>query len=266
MIRKGNSYEEITDKAGTRVVLRFQQEIEPVLQVIEENFNILAKEDKAEQLGYKKVGYQAIHYDVTLRGLAQDADGLDLGGLQCEIQVRTLCQNLWAEMDHQLSYKLAVPVPEDLSRGIYLLNALLEIADRSFSRIRKEIRDLPGAGAMELLQTIEHHFYRLAGESFDPELSQQVIEHITQLYDQEEMSQIHSIIERFVESNSDKLQSIYGQYLKVEDRPLFLFQPEGLLILERLEKDPYALEATWVQKYPREELEQLGIAWGRPLD
>jgi hypothetical protein len=51
-----------------------------------------------------------------------------------------------------------------------------------------------------------------------------------------------------------------------EDRPVFLFQPEAFLILERLEHDPHILEENWVGRYPREELEHLSIAWGRPLD
>jgi hypothetical protein len=37
----------------------------------------------------------------------------------------------------------------------------------------------------------------------------------------------------------------------IEDRPIFLFQPEAFLILERVEHDPHVLEETWVNRYPR---------------
>jgi ppGpp synthetase/RelA/SpoT-type nucleotidyltranferase len=42
-------------------------------------------------------------------------------------------------MDHELSYKPVVPIPEDLRRQIYLLNALLEIADGNFAAISHDI-------------------------------------------------------------------------------------------------------------------------------
>jgi hypothetical protein len=50
-----------------------------------------------------------------------------------------------------------------------------------------------------------------------------------------------------------------------EDRPVFLFQPEAFLILERLEHDPHILEENWVGRYPREELEHLSIATMRTI-
>ncbi len=55
---------------------------------------------------------------------------------------------------------------------------------------------------------------------------------------------------------------MFDQYKNIEDRPVFLFQPEAFLILERLERDPHVLEDIWIRRYPREELERLSIAWG----
>jgi ppGpp synthetase/RelA/SpoT-type nucleotidyltranferase len=163
LLKKGYGYERITDKAAARVSVRFRHEVEPVLAAVERSFEVLSKEDKAELLGHNTVGYSGVHYDVRLKRQSTSPDDADIQDLQCEIQVHTLCQSLWAEMDHELSYKPAQPIPEDLRRQIYLLNALLEIGDRNFNAIHIEIANLPGAYAMGLFQNLERHFYRFTG-------------------------------------------------------------------------------------------------------
>ena len=266
LLKKGYGYNKITDKAGVRVVVRFRHEVESVLKLVEDSFDILSKEDKAEFLGDNKVGYSGVHYDVRLKPHPTEPEDPDIQDLQCEIQVHTLCQSLSAEMDHELSYKPAQPVPEDLRRQIYLLNALLEIADRSFSAISRELAMLPGAYAMGLFQNLERHFYRFTGQGFDPELSQQVLENILLSYNSRELTRVSAIIDEFVEANASRLQSIFDQYENLDDRPLLLFQPESFVLLERLERNPHILEEVWIRRYPRDELERLGIAWGKPLD
>jgi ppGpp synthetase/RelA/SpoT-type nucleotidyltranferase len=264
ILKKGYGYDEITDKAGARVVVRFRHEVEPVRTLVETGFEILNKEDKSEALGYNKVGYSGVHYDVRLK--KSELRKSDVQGLQCEIQVHTLCQSLWAELDHELSYKPAQPIPEDLRRQIYLLNAQLEIADRSFNAISVEIGKLPGANAMRLLQNLERHFYRFTGETFDHELSLQVLDNVLSSYAPDEQHKVSAIIEAFVKANSSKLESIFNDYQNIGDRPLLLFQPESFVLFERLESDPHTLEEVWTRHYPREELERMGIAWGKPLD
>jgi ppGpp synthetase/RelA/SpoT-type nucleotidyltranferase len=264
ILKKGYSYDRITDKAGARIVVRFRHEVEPALRLVESSFDILSKEDKFDTLGHDKVGYSGVHYGVRLA--QAEPEEADVRGLQCEIQIHTLCQSLWAEMAHEMSYKPAQPLPEDLLRQVHLLNAQLEIADRSFDAISKETMQLPRAFAMGLLQSLERHFYRFTGERFDSELSLQILDDILMSYDPDDRSRVAFIIEDFVESNSTKLQSIFTDYENIADRPLLLFQPESLVLFERLDRSPHTLEEVWVQRYPREELERLGIAWSKPLD
>jgi ppGpp synthetase/RelA/SpoT-type nucleotidyltranferase len=264
MLKKGYSYDRITDKAGARVVVKFRHDVNPVLKLVESSFYVLSKEDKSETLGHNKVGYSGVHYDVRLAAGVPEED--DVRGLQCEIQILTLCQSLWAEMDHELSYKPAQPIPEDLRRQIYLLNAQLEIADRDFSAISREILRLPGAYTMALFRDLERHFYRFTGETFDSVLSLQILDNVLPSYSPEDRNKISVIIEEFVGTSASHLQSIFGEYEKVADRPLLLFQPESFVLFERLERDPHTLEEVWTKHYPREELERVAIAWSRPLD
>jgi ppGpp synthetase/RelA/SpoT-type nucleotidyltranferase len=266
LLKKGYGYDQVTDKAGVRVVVRFRHEIEAALRLVESSFNIVKKEDKSEKLGHNQVGYSGVHYDVRLQSLTRDQEVAGLATLQCEIQVHSLGQNLWAELDHELAYKPVQPVPDDLRRQIYLLNALLEVVDRNFDSISLEISKLPGADAMRLLQSLERHFYRFTGENFDSELSLQILDHVLSCYDSDELSKIPSIIEDFVESNAARLEFMFDQYEGIDSRPLLLFQPETFVLLERLGKTPHFLEEVWTKTYPREELERLSIVWGTPLD
>lgn len=265
ILKKQRPYEEVTDKAGARIVVRFRHEVDPVCIAIEEGFDVLSKEDKEDALGHNQVGYQAVHFDVRLKGLVSDDEDTALRPLPCEIQVHTLCQNLWAVMDHELSYKPVFPTPEDIQRKIYLLNALLEVADRNFDSISADVASLPGAYAAGTMHVLEKHFYRFTDSEYDPELSQQVLEDLRTLFGSFEISKMPSIIDNFVEDNAAKLQSIFEQYKGIEDSPVFLSQPEVFLIFQRLETDPFVLQEVWSAYYPHEELERLAIVWGKPL-
>jgi hypothetical protein len=59
-------------------------------------------------------------------------------GKKAEIQVRTVLQHAWAAIDHKLRYKREREVPRELRRGLFRLSALLEVADKEFSRLRDQ--------------------------------------------------------------------------------------------------------------------------------
>lgn len=264
-LRKGYGYESVADKAGCRVTVRFQHEVEGILSLIEKSFVIIKKEDKAEGLGDDRVGYSGIHYDIRLKDPSEEERASGLSELQCEIQVHTLCQSLWSDMNHELGYKPSQPIPDTLRRQIFLLNALLEVADGNFNSISLEIGKLPGADIMRLLQSLERQFYRFTGTAFDPELSEQVLNHVIQSYGVDERSRVSAIIDSFVELHAPRLQFMFDQYSAVDDAPVFLFQPESLVLLERIERNPDVLEELWSQRYPEDELARLAVAWGKPL-
>jgi ppGpp synthetase/RelA/SpoT-type nucleotidyltranferase len=261
IMTKSVDYNDVSDKAGARIVVRFREQLKPVEQVVERCFRIVTREDKTEKLGNNRVGYQAVHYDVTVN----DAEPLELQDRLCEIQVRTLCQNLWAELDHQLSYKPATAIAEDISRQINLLNGLLELADRQFSIINETIRSC-GGPVPELQLFLEGIYYSLAAGPYDPKLTADVIETLLPLYGGSATSRIAAEIGAFVEEHRGTLLLIYGEYGDIEDPPLFLNQPELYMILHLLDKDMFRIEEQWCSQYPREELQRVATMWGTPLD
>jgi hypothetical protein len=65
--------------------------------------------------------------------------------LVAEIQVRTILQHAWAEMEHDIRYKSAKESPPLVNQKFTSLAGLIEIADREFQMIQDEITELDQA-------------------------------------------------------------------------------------------------------------------------
>lgn len=133
-----NPFEEITDFAGVRVVCHYENDAEQISEIIRNEFNVEDLIDKSEMLGVDKMGYGGTHFIATLGARYSGAryDGLEK--LKCEIQVRTVLQDAWAMISHQLSYKNEESVPPRLQRDLNNVAALLEIAQRTFDNVRHQ--------------------------------------------------------------------------------------------------------------------------------
>lgn len=66
----------------------------------------------------------------------------NLKNLFFEVQVRTILQHDWAEIEHDKNYKFSGKLPDEIARRFMLLAGSLEIADREFNNISKEIDSL----------------------------------------------------------------------------------------------------------------------------
>lgn len=69
----------------------------------------------------------------------------------------------------------------------------------------------------------------------------------------------------FPAKHQEKLQRLYDRHRGLHGvDELLLFQPEALLVFERIENDPFILEQEWSRHYPPDLLEQLALLWGKP--
>jgi ppGpp synthetase/RelA/SpoT-type nucleotidyltranferase len=133
---------QIQDFAGIRIITYVEDEVDQVCKVIEDNFKIDQNNssNKSDELGIDKVGYKSVHYVATLKN-----DRLKLPeyrqykGKYFEIQVRTILQHAWAEIEHDRNYKFSGKLPHDISRRFKILSGALEMADREFNSISQEI-------------------------------------------------------------------------------------------------------------------------------
>jgi len=133
-----NPLEDITDFAGVRVVCNYEADSIKVASLIRSEFDICEHVDKSSDLGVDKMGYHGAHFIVMLgpRYSGTRYDGIC--ALKCEIQVRTVLQDAWAMISHQLDYKNEDSVPPRLRRDLNNVSALLEIAQRTFDNVRDQ--------------------------------------------------------------------------------------------------------------------------------
>ena len=134
--------EDITDKAAVRIITYFLGTVEEISEIIAEQFKVLEKTTKVSDEP-DRLGYQSDHYLIKY---SEDRVGLPeyrrFSGLIAEIQVRTILQHAWAEIEHDIQYKATAALPDQVRRRFAALAGLIEIADREFQAIEYADRDL----------------------------------------------------------------------------------------------------------------------------
>ena len=78
---------------------------------------------------------------------------------------------------------------------------------------------------------------------------------------------ISAHVSSFVRENLETARAVYDS-ASVEETstPALLFQPEALMLWERLSVDETSMRATWNQEFPEEELQRLANAFGLSFD
>jgi ppGpp synthetase/RelA/SpoT-type nucleotidyltranferase len=135
---------QITDLAAARVITFFLETIHDVEQVIAIEFSVREKSDKTELLlREERLGYQSIHYLVELKpNRTALPEYARYKGLVAEIQLRTVLQHAWAEIEHDIQYKSVETIPAPVRRRFMALAGMLEIADREFQAVQAEDEQL----------------------------------------------------------------------------------------------------------------------------
>ena len=114
--------------------------VEKVCRHIEREFTVSERTDKAAELMDEgKFGYQSIHFIVEMHpNRIRLPEYQRYRALVFEIQVRTILQHSWAEMEHDIQYKSTAVIPTAIRRRFIALAGLLEIADREFQALQDE--------------------------------------------------------------------------------------------------------------------------------
>lgn len=137
-----NPISEITDVCGLRIITYTKKNVEEIRRIIEDEFQIdtVNSIDKAEQMSDDQVGYLSIHYIATLkRDRTKLPEYHSYENIMFEIQIRTLLQHAWAEIEHDRNYKFSGELPRKIKRRFYLVAGTLELLDREFEQISEDI-------------------------------------------------------------------------------------------------------------------------------
>ncbi|MDZ4991912.1 hypothetical protein GNF80_02860 [Clostridium perfringens] len=132
---------QIKDVAGLRIITYINSDVERISKLIEKEFDIDKSNsvDKGELLGTNKVGYRSVHYVVKLKDdRIKLTEYKHFENLYFEIQIRTLLQHAWSEIEHDKNYKFSGVLPQEIQREFALLAGTLELIDMHFEDISKK--------------------------------------------------------------------------------------------------------------------------------
>ena len=133
---KGHKYKSLanlTDILGLRVITFYVDDVDKVASAVERLFTIDWENsvDKRKIHEIDSFGYLSLHYICSIPDFPY----------RFEIQMRTLLQHAWANMDHDTGYKSGVEIPRRYLRNMSRLAGMLELVDDEFSKIRIELTD-----------------------------------------------------------------------------------------------------------------------------
>lgn len=150
---------DITDISAVRIITYFAEDVDQVAKIVEQEFSIdhANSTDKRKLLDPDRFGYQSVHYVATLTpDRCRLAEYARFNSYKVEIQVRSILQHAWAEIEHDLGYKSAAGVPRSVLRRFARVAGLLELADDEFSTIRNELNAYASEVPMEILTQPEN--------------------------------------------------------------------------------------------------------------
>lgn len=174
-----NFYERIGDIIGIRIIcLRLSDivKVEAYLKFLaeEEILHFIREPDykrsfvlpidpgqaATQDINLQYSGYSSIHYQVRLGEHSDAADAFKK--IQIELQLRTILEEAWGEIDHKYRYKysrVGETLPEHIHSGFYNLSAYLQAAAMQAEQLCREVeahRALKSNGRNKLSIASEH--------------------------------------------------------------------------------------------------------------
>jgi len=157
LLRTGITSPHITDLIGVRIVCPFIEDLETAEGLIKEHFEVVETERKGHYT-FKEFGYESTHLLIKVPADIREKRKL-IGCDVAEIQIRTILQDAWAEVEHELVYKAEFnPFDTPMKRKLAAVNASLSLADIVFQEIRiyqKELNSQLGKRRETFYQKIE---------------------------------------------------------------------------------------------------------------
>ncbi|TGB05182.1 GTP pyrophosphokinase [Halobacillus salinus] len=142
---KYTSIKDVTDIVGVRIITYFEDDVDKVAEIFKDEFNIDWHNsiDKREKTNPDTFGYASLHYIVNLpEERLELVEYQEFNSLKAEVQIRSILQHAWAEIEHDLGYKSKIEAPFEIRRDFSRVASLLETADKEFKNIRINLERL----------------------------------------------------------------------------------------------------------------------------
>lgn len=139
---KYTGYADLTDLLGVRVITYFSDQVDRAADFLIPEFEIDHENsvDKRAALDPDRFGYLSLHYIASLNApRLKMVEYRRFAGLGFELQIRSILQHAWAEIEHDLGYKASTALPRQMRRRFSRLAGILELADEEFANLRTSL-------------------------------------------------------------------------------------------------------------------------------
>lgn len=131
---------DMDDICGVRIICYFYQDVDRIIKIIEEIFEIKEIRGIDQRDDPTKFWYRSAHIVASLpKSWSEIPVFRDYADFKVEIQIRTILMHAWAEIEHRLAYKKQAHIPSHLRRKFSRISAKLEEADEQFEELIQEI-------------------------------------------------------------------------------------------------------------------------------
>ena len=139
-----SALKEIRDSIGIRIVCGFVDDIYKIVESIRnfDDCSIAVEKDYIQNA--KPNGYRSYHLIVELSTDFPDCLGNERGSYFIEIQLRTIAQDSWASLEHQMKYKHDIKNPKRIVRELKRCADELASCDLTMQTIRNLIQESLG--------------------------------------------------------------------------------------------------------------------------
>lgn len=132
---------QITDFIGVRVITYYADSVDRAAELVKRELTVhkTRSVDKRTVLGLSEFGYRSYHLVAKLRDRRlRDPAFANLRDSWFEVQIRTVLEHAWAEIEHEIIYKSGCTFPKEIRRRFASLAGMLEVLDREFDNLNNE--------------------------------------------------------------------------------------------------------------------------------
>lgn len=139
--RYRNPLTELTDCIGVRIVTYYASSVDQIVDSLSAEFKIDKEKsvDRRRALDLRSFGYRSVHLIAKLTGFrATSPEYASLRERWFEIQVRSILEHAWSEIEHEVVYKSGISYPEHILRRFAAIAGTLELIEKEFQTLRDE--------------------------------------------------------------------------------------------------------------------------------
>ena len=221
MLKNGIQKPQITDMIGIRVICPFNEDLQEAEKIINEQFEVNERDVKGNS-DFKEFGYESTHLLIKIPDEILKAHGQSCCKV-AEVQIRTILQDAWAEVEHELFYKTEFnPIDMPMKRKLAAVNASLSLADWIFQEIRnyqKQLNSQLGKKRDIFHQKIEEKTDALL---FANTYAQKISKPLSSVTDVKDISRDDLLLMALVAQNENRFEEAIIMYSRILE-----LKPEG---------------------------------------